>query len=84
MTNVLYNPLSDNRHGEENAKKIAGILKAEELKYTDLTKIDLRGYLNTAPPEAETGPYISSSISLAEEFPSAACIISRRAAATIS
>ena len=51
MTNVLYNPLSDNRHGEENAKKIAGILKAEELKYTDLTKIDLRGYLNTAPPE---------------------------------
>lgn len=50
MTNVLYNPLSDNRHGEANAKKIAEILD-DELKYTDLTKIDLREYLNTAPPE---------------------------------
>ncbi len=51
MTNVLYNPLSDNRHGEENAKKIEELLKSEELKYTDLTKIDLREYLNSAPAD---------------------------------
>ena len=42
MTNVLYNPLADNKRGEENAKKIKEILKNAELKFADITKIDLR------------------------------------------
>lgn len=51
MTNVFYNPLSDNRHGEENAKKIAEILSSEELNYIDLTKTDLSEIVRTAPKD---------------------------------
>lgn len=50
-THVLYNPLSDNRHGEQNAKKIAEVLKDDELEFTDLTKIDLRDYFRSAPAD---------------------------------
>lgn len=48
-THVLYNPLSDNRHGEQNAKKITEVLKDGELEFVDLTKIELSDYLKTAP-----------------------------------
>lgn len=51
MTSILYNPLSDNRRGEQNAKKITEILKSDELKFADITKIDLRGYLCSAPAD---------------------------------
>ena len=51
MTSILYNPLSDNRRGEQNAKKITEILKSDELKFADITKIDLRGYLSSAPAD---------------------------------
>ncbi len=51
MTNVFYNPLSDNRHGEENAKKIAEVLNSEPLNYIDLTKTDLREFIRTAPKD---------------------------------
>lgn len=51
MTNVFYNPLSDNRHGEKNAQKIAEVLKSEELNYIDITKTDLREFLSSAPKD---------------------------------
>lgn len=47
MNIVLFNPLSDNGHGGENAKKIAEFIKDREL--TDITKLDIREYLKTAP-----------------------------------
>ena len=50
-THVLYNPLSDNRHGEQNAKKIAEVLKDDELEFTDLTKIELSDYLRDTPAD---------------------------------
>lgn len=50
-THVLYNPLSDNRHGEQNAKKIAEVLKDDELVFTDLTKIEIDDYISSAPAE---------------------------------
>lgn len=49
MTNVCYNPLSDNRHGEKNAKRIAEVLKNEELNFVDITKTDIREFVLTAP-----------------------------------
>ena len=49
MTNVLYNPLADNKRGEENAKKIKEILKNAELKFADITKIDLHEFINNVP-----------------------------------
>ena len=50
-TKVLYNPLSDNRHGEQNAKKIAEVLKDEEFELVDLTKIDIEDYLRSTPED---------------------------------
>ena len=50
-TKVLYNPLSDNRHGEQNAKKIAEVLKDEEFELVDLTKLDLPDYFRTEPED---------------------------------
>lgn len=50
-THVLYNPLSDNRHGEQNAKKITEVLTSDELIFTDLTKIELEDYLRSAPAD---------------------------------
>ena len=44
MTYVLYNPLSDNRNGEANTKKIKEILTADDLKFIDITSIDLADY----------------------------------------
>ena len=49
-THILYNPLSDNRHGEQNAKKVAEVLK-DELEFTDLTKIDIKDYLRDTPSD---------------------------------
>lgn len=51
MTNVFYNPLSDNRHGEKNAKKVAEVLNSEQLNYIDITKTDLREFIRTAPED---------------------------------
>lgn len=51
MTSVLYNPLSDNRHGEQNARRIIEILKSDDIKFTDITKIDLRDYLRSTPAD---------------------------------
>lgn len=51
MTKVFYNPLSDNRHGEENAKKIAEVLSGEELNFIDLTKTDMREVVKSAPKD---------------------------------
>lgn len=49
MTKILFNPLSDNRHGEQNAKKITEYIKSEELEFVDITKLDIPEYLNSAP-----------------------------------
>ena len=51
QTKVLYNPLSDNRHGEQNAKKIAEVLGDEEFELVDLTKLDIEDYLRSAPED---------------------------------
>lgn len=48
-TYVLYNPFSDNRHGEQNAKKITEVLKDDELEFVDLTKINLKEFFQSAP-----------------------------------
>jgi diacylglycerol kinase family enzyme len=37
---VLYNPLSCNCRGEEQAKKLNGILEGETLEFIDVTKTD--------------------------------------------
>lgn len=50
-THVLYNPLSDNRHGEHNAKKITEVIKDSELEFTDLTKIEIEDYLRSVPAD---------------------------------
>lgn len=51
MIQVLFNPLSDNRHGEANAKKITELSGYENAELVDLTKIDLREYLASAPAD---------------------------------
>ena len=51
MIHILYNPLSDNRHGETNAKKIVEIPGYEKPEFTDITKIDLREYIAAAPDD---------------------------------
>lgn len=51
MTTVLFNPLSDNRHGEQNAKKITELLKDEECRFTDITSLDIGEYLNNLPAD---------------------------------
>lgn len=51
MTTVLFNPLSDNRHGEQNAKKITERLKNEEHRFTDITSLDIGEYLNNLPAD---------------------------------
>ena len=37
---VLYNPNSDNQHGEEEAKKLENVLSGNEFVYQDVTKVD--------------------------------------------
>ncbi|MBQ8342764.1 MAG: diacylglycerol kinase family protein [Clostridia bacterium] len=37
---VLYNPYSDNQHGEERAKKLEEVLSGNEFVYQDVTKVD--------------------------------------------
>lgn len=37
---VLYNPLADNQHGEEEAKKLEEVLSGNELVYQNVTEID--------------------------------------------
>lgn len=37
---VLYNPLADNQHGEEEAKKLDEVLSGNELVYQNVTEID--------------------------------------------
>ncbi len=52
MTIVLFNPLADNRHGENNAKKIVYFLnsaKSDEIKFVDFTRIDLHEFINSTP-----------------------------------
>lgn len=44
MTFILYNPLSDNGSGKANAEKIKDILTADELKFVDITSINLKDY----------------------------------------
>ena len=38
--NILYNSLAANGNGEENAKKLRDILKGDELRFEDVTKVD--------------------------------------------
>lgn len=50
---VLYNPLSNNKRGEEETKKIETIIEGE-FTYCDLTKIeDLIGFLSAVPEDAK-------------------------------
>ena len=37
---VIYNPHSDNQHGEEEAKKLEEVLSGNEFVYQDVTKVD--------------------------------------------
>lgn len=37
---ILYNPLSDNSHGEQNARKLKSVLSEDECEFFDLTKIE--------------------------------------------
>lgn len=48
MIHILYNPLSDNRHGEANAKKIVEVPGYENAEFTEITKINLREYIAAA------------------------------------
>ena len=49
MINVVYNPMADNWHGEENAKRINNFIKNDELNFIDITKVDLREYIHSVP-----------------------------------
>ena len=51
MTHILFNPLSDNRHGEANARKITEIPEYKDAEFVDLTKIKLREYIASAPAD---------------------------------
>lgn len=51
MIKVLYNPLSDNRHGEDKAKEIKELPGYKDAELVDLTKIDLREFISSAPAE---------------------------------
>lgn len=51
MIKVLYNPLADNRHGEKNARKITELPGYEDAELSDITKIDLREYIASAPAD---------------------------------
>ena len=45
---ILYNPLSDNHHGEENTRKLSNVLKEDVCEFFDLTKIEnMNDYFNT-------------------------------------
>ena len=51
---VLYNPLSNNRRGEEDTKKLESIVNDATLEYCDLTKIDdVASFLSEIPAEKE-------------------------------
>ena len=51
MTHILFNPLSNNRHGEAGAKKIIEIPEYKDAKFIDITKIKLREYIASAPAD---------------------------------
>lgn len=47
---VLYNPLANNHHGEQNAQAIRALFPQDEVAFTDVTKIsDLATYLAAFP-----------------------------------
>lgn len=48
MTYVLYNPLADNRNGKANSGEIKNILTLDNLKFIDITTIDLVEYFDNA------------------------------------
>ena len=49
---VLYNPLSNNRRGEEETKQLNTLLPDAELSYYDLTKIDdMAAFLEAVPED---------------------------------
>lgn len=48
MTYVLYNPLADNRNGKANADEIKNILTMDNLKYIDITTIDIVDFFANA------------------------------------
>lgn len=51
MTFILFNPLSDNKNGEANAKKLNETLKNEEKRFIDITKINAAEFINQASAE---------------------------------
>ncbi len=50
MIYVLYNPLSANRNGEKKARQLDEILKSEDIRYLDVTKISAAEFLRNADP----------------------------------
>lgn len=48
MTYVLFNPLSDNKNGEANAKKLNSTLRNEEKKFIDITQINAAEFISNA------------------------------------
>lgn len=52
MTNVLFNPYSDNSAGKQHAEKLSEILSGEELKFADITEIsNICDYISQLPAE---------------------------------
>lgn len=51
MIHVLFNPLSDTYHGEENARKVTEKFPGEEFDFQDITKLDINEYISTCPVE---------------------------------
>lgn len=47
MNYVLYNPLANNKHGKDNAKKLDEKLNGEKLTYLDITKTDVLSLFET-------------------------------------
>ena len=49
---VLYNPLANNRHGEQNAQGVRALFPEDEVLFTDVTAIsDLPGYFAALPAD---------------------------------
>ncbi len=49
---ILFNPLADKNHGEENAKKIEAAIPADKYEYINVTKTDeICDFINAIPAE---------------------------------
>lgn len=51
MIYVLYNPLANNKNGKAGAEKLTEILEAEEIRYMDITKLDVKSFVENADDE---------------------------------